>query len=76
MSQPVYINFVAVTPSDTAAISKTAALYVGGAGNIVVVGVNSAAVTFYNVPAGTLIPLSVTFVKATGTTATNIVALR
>ncbi len=76
MAQPVYTGFVAITPSDTVAVSKTAAIYVGGAGNLTVQGENSVAVTFYNVPAGTVLPIVANLVKATGTTATNLVALR
>ncbi len=76
MAQPTYTGFVAVTPSDTAKISKTAGLWIGGAGSVAVLGVNSASVTFTNVAAGTLLPIAVTQVLATGTTATNIVALR
>lgn len=64
-----------VVPSDATVLTETAALWVGGAGNLAVRigGVN---VTFNAVPAGTLMPLKVDQVRATGTTATNIVALR
>ena len=67
-----------MTPSDTAGLSATAALYIGGAGDVAVVmaGPTHAAVTFKAIPVGTVLPVSVVAVKATGTTATNILALR
>lgn len=51
------------------------ALYVGGAGDIAVVMKNGDEVTFSGVAAGTLLPIRVTKVKATGTTATLILRL-
>jgi hypothetical protein len=69
---------VAVTPGD-ATVVDFASLYVGGAGNIVVETRNMAGtaadVTFTGVPAGTILPIACTKVKATGTTATSIVGL-
>lgn len=67
----------AVTPNDSNDLAVTArALYVGGAGDLslVLVG-DTAAVTFAAVPAGSVLPLRVKRVRATGTTATAIVAL-
>lgn len=72
------VHLWAVTPSDTTVFSPaTRALYVGGAGNVAVVGEQdseSGAVTFVGVPAGTWLGVSVQQVLATGTTATDIVA--
>lgn len=67
----------AVTPSDTTVIENTRGLYVGGAGNIVVqmYGNPSGTTTFSGVPAGTFLPLQVSKVMATLTTATLILAL-
>lgn len=70
----------AVTPSDSADIAQCRALWVGGAGNLAIRSFdpnsqNSGSVTFVSVPAGTLLPVKTTRVFATGTTATNIVAL-
>ena len=80
MSQPTYTGAVAVTTSDSAKISKTAGLYIGGAGDVKVMmggeGGVAAGITFKAVPAGTILPIMVTQVFATGTTATNILALR
>ena len=69
-------NAAAVTPSDStdlAFISR--ALYVGGAGNIIVTMAGGGDVTFSAVPAGSILPVRVTRVKATSTTATSIVNL-
>ncbi len=69
-------NAVAVTPSDSTDLAFTSrALYVGGAGNIVVTMAGGGDVTFTAVPAGSILPVRVTRVKATSTTATAIVNL-
>ncbi len=68
----------AVTPSDTVNLTtQSRALYVGGAGNVSVVmgGPDANVLTFIAVPAGALLPLIVSRVNATLTTATNIVAV-
>lgn len=69
----------AVTPSDSANLAPYAkALYIGGAGDVVVVPINatddSQVVTFKAHPIGYM-PVQVRRVMATGTTATNIVSL-
>lgn len=69
-------NAASVTPSDGTALSPlAAALWVGGAGSVTVVTYEGQTVTFNAVAAGTLLPISCQYVKATGTTATLIVAL-
>jgi len=66
---------VAVTPSDSTVLDTTRALYVGGSGTVVVDMLDSgSAISFVGVPAGTVLPVRVTKVKA-ATTATSIVAL-
>ena len=66
----------AVTPHDSTNLGDlTRSIYVGGAGNVVAVMDNGNAVTFYNVPAGSILPIRVQRINATNTTATNIVAL-
>lgn len=67
-------SVAAVTPSNTTVISARA-LYIGGAGNVAVTALDGSTATFTSVPAGTILPVVVTKVMATGTTATNIVAL-
>ncbi len=67
----------AVTPSDATDLAYTTkGIYIGGSGNIVVNMADSGApVTFTELQVGTVYPFRVTRVLATGTTATNIVAL-
>ncbi|MEM7620053.1 MAG: hypothetical protein AAF228_06260 [Pseudomonadota bacterium] len=65
-----------ITPNDTTDLSLvTRALYIGTAGNIVVVMKSGSEVTFNNIPSGTVLSLRTTRIKATGTTATNILGL-
>jgi hypothetical protein len=69
-------NAAAVTPSDSTDLAYTSrALYVGGAGNIVATMAGGGDVTFKNLTAGTVLPVRVTRVKSTNTTATDIVNL-
>ncbi len=70
-------NPYAVTPNDAADLpSIPKALYVGNGGNIVLRGKDSdAPVTFIAVPAGTQLQVRARRIMATGTTASNIVAL-
>lgn len=72
----------AVTPSDTVNIpaitggsNNGCVLYVGGAGNLKVLTIGGDEVVFNGVSAGSFFPVHVLRVFATGTTATNIVAL-
>lgn len=67
-----------VTPSDGMTMEETRALYVGVGGNVTVVmaGPEANTVTFIGVPTGAVLPVSVTSVRATSTTASSIVALR
>lgn len=68
----------AVAKSDTVGMAKkTRGLYVGTGGDVVVVPAfnSTAPVTFKNVPSGTVLPVVAQRVNATGTTATDIVAL-
>lgn len=52
------------------------ALWVGGEGNVAIVAENdTGAVTIVGVPAGTALPIRAKAVRASGTTATDIVAL-
>jgi hypothetical protein len=68
-------SLLAVTPSDSTVLNCRA-LYVGGAGNIAIMGVrDSAAVTLSGVLAGTVLPISASKVMSTNTTCTLIVAL-
>lgn len=67
---------VAVTPNDSTVLETTRALWVGGAGNVAVVFADGgSAVTLTGVAAGTMLPVQVTKVMSTNTTATTITAL-
>lgn len=66
----------AVTPNDSTDISETTrALYIGTAGSIAAVMASGASVTFGSVTSGTVLPVRVTRVLATGTTASAILGL-
>ena len=65
----------AITPSDTVNIALTRAVYVGGSGDIVAIMGDGAKVTFAGAVAGSVLPLRVTRINSTDTTATNLVAL-
>lgn len=69
-------NAAAVTPSDSADLGNvTRAIYVGGAGDLVVVTAAGQTVAISGVTAGSLLPLAVARIKETSTTATKITAL-
>lgn len=67
----------AVTPHDANELPVIPkALYVGSGGTIILRGVDATAdVSFTNVPAGAVLAVRARHVRATGTTAANIVAL-
>ena len=70
-------RLAAITPSDSVPIlGGTRALYVGVGGNVSVISAAGETVTLANVATGTILPIRVTHVRSTGTTATNIVGLR
>jgi hypothetical protein len=77
MNSYEFVDASAITPSDSADIIPTRAIYVGGAGAIsAVMRAGGNTVTFSAVPVGTVLEVSVTRINSTGTTATNLVALR
>ena len=75
----------AVTPSDTVKIPSISTqdgsgnngclIYVGGAGNVAVVTIGGDSITFVGVVAGTFLPVLISQVMSTDTTATSILAL-
>jgi hypothetical protein len=65
----------AVTTSDSSVIPVTRALYIGADGNVKVDMAVDGTVTFVGLKGGTVLPIQVVRVYATGTTSTNIVAL-
>jgi hypothetical protein len=68
---------VTIAPHDVNALAEVPkALFVGTGGTLVARGVGGGAdVTFRNVPDGAVLPFRAEFVRATGTSATDIVAL-
>lgn len=68
---------VAVTPHDSNALADIPkALFVGIGGTIVMRGVNGTAdSTWRNVPSGSVLPFRAQYVRATGTTAADLLAL-
>lgn len=76
MTDTTYNHFVGVTPSDSADLPDglSDGLYVGGAGTVVVEEQDGTSASFSAV-AGAVLPIRVRRVRATGTTASAIVAL-
>ena len=69
-------NARAVELSDAEDLPRiTRALYVGGAGDVAVRMAGGDVVTFANLQAGSLVPLRIARVMATGTTASALVGL-
>lgn len=67
---------VAIAPDDDTPLTHvTRALFVGTGGDVAVVMTGSGSVILANVPSGTLLPIRVERVLATGTSAGNIVGL-
>lgn len=65
-----------VTPHDTNNIDPTKGVYVGTSGDLKVNMLDGTALTFVGIAAGMIHPLTVTRVYSTGTTASDIIALR
>jgi hypothetical protein len=76
-SQQPATKAFAITESDDNDVEEvTRAVYVGGAGDIaVVMAEGGAPVVFGAVPAGTLLPIRISRLMSTDTTATNVVGL-
>jgi len=66
----------AITPNDSANLPRPGAfVYVGGDGNVKITAEEEGTVTFIGMSAGDILPVSVVRVFATGTTATNLIAM-
>lgn len=66
----------AIAPHDVNELAEaTRAIYVGTGGNIAVVLINGDALTFKNAAAGSILPIRCKAVKATGTTAADLIGL-
>ena len=69
-------GLLTVTPDDGADLTQVSrALYIGGAGDLAVQMKDGSSGTFVGVYSGQLLPVRAARVLATGTTATNIVAI-
>lgn len=69
-------NAFVVTPDNSNDLkAPTRAVWVGGAGTLTVDMLNGDTCLFSGIPAGTFLPIQVKRIRATGTTATLIVAL-
>ena len=66
-----------VTPNDSTdlALGTCRALYIGTGGDVSIVDLGGETVVFVGALAGSVLPIQTARVNATGTTATNIVAL-
>jgi hypothetical protein len=68
--------WVSVTPSDTVNLpAGCRGLWVGGAGNVALVGEDNVALTFTGISAATILPMGPKRVNLTNTTATLMIAL-
>lgn len=65
----------AITPSDADTFQGPVAVFVGGAGVVTCTPANGGADVAITMPAGGIVPFRVLAVKATGTTATLMVAV-
>ncbi len=65
----------AVTPSDTVNFETASVLFVGTTGAVRVLTAQGSDVTFGIIPGGTVVPLQVLRVYATGTNATNLIRI-
>lgn len=75
LSGPALTAF-AVTPDDGTDLTEASrAVYIGTAGNLSVKMLSGEVVTFAGLAAGTLLPVRVSRIRATGTSAGNIIAL-
>lgn len=75
LNSPASHGFVIVPHDGNDLVEVTRGLYVAGAGALVLTMASGADVSLANVAAGSVLPLRVRRVKATGTTATGLVGL-
>jgi hypothetical protein len=66
---------IAITPADADLVQHVRALYVGTSGALRVTTVMGNDVTFANLAAGSILPVSVKRVWTTNTTASNVIGL-
>jgi len=66
---------ITISPSDTLTLEVTSGLYLGTSGDVSVMMKDGSNVIFKSLASGVIHPICVTKVKATGTTAANIVVV-
>ena len=64
-----------ITTSDTVNLPYVSVVYVGGTGSVKVTTAQGDTTTFVGLPTGSVIPVQVLRVWATGTTATNLIGI-
>ena len=70
------VSATALTPSDSADVSTTRALWIGSSGDVRVLLANDTSpVTFAGVPEKSILPVRIVRLYATGTTASDFLAL-
>ncbi|MEM6711376.1 MAG: hypothetical protein AAF590_03750 [Pseudomonadota bacterium] len=75
LESPASDGFV-IVPSDSADLSSvTRAIYVGSGGDLVATMKSGTSITFTGLLAGTVLPIRVSAVAATGTSAGNLIGL-
>lgn len=75
-SQPQFPRSAkAITKSDTDTFERPVNVYVGGAGDVVVIPAGGQAAVTFTAQAGSVLPVMVTAVKSASTTATGLVAI-
>lgn len=73
----VFTKWKAITPSDTADLDvPIAGIYVGGAGDVTAIMRDGTAGVFKAATVGLILPIAPRRINATGTTATNLLALQ
>lgn len=75
LNAPASHGFAIAAHDSNELAEVTRAIYVGGAGALALVMESGASLTLSGIAGGTLLPLRARLVKATGTTATNLVGL-
>ncbi|PZU85939.1 MAG: hypothetical protein DI528_10780 [Shinella sp.] len=75
LSGPASTGFTILPDDDANLLETTRGLYIGSGGDISVVMTSGASIVLTNVPGGSILPLRVNRVLATGTTTSGIVGL-
>lgn len=70
------VDGFAITPDDGVELDEiTRAIYVGTTGDVAIVLASNTELLFKNVGSGTMLPIRARFIKATGTSATDLLGL-